>query len=112
MMEVPECMKTVRKAHVSVSHITSAWVTLRHILTEKVCRKSGTRLLAFGTLAGGLLTDRWLGKPEPTEEQRRAAWSLMKYHRFVVCFGGLVSRRAIVCLQCKLPAKFIASALD
>ena len=29
------------------------------------CRANGIRLLAYGTLAGGLLSSRWLGAPEP-----------------------------------------------
>ena len=30
-----------------------------------LCLKHGIKLLAYGTVAGGLLTERWLGKPEP-----------------------------------------------
>ena len=30
-----------------------------------LCREHGIKLLAFGTVAGGFLTERWLGKPEP-----------------------------------------------
>ena len=29
------------------------------------CLEHGVRLLAYGTLAGGFLTERWLGRPEP-----------------------------------------------
>src|SRR5262249_54713858 len=29
------------------------------------CLANGVKLLAYGTLAGGLLTDRWLDKPAP-----------------------------------------------
>ncbi|KAI0632594.1 Aldo/keto reductase [Trametes polyzona] len=30
-----------------------------------VCERHGIKVLAYGTLCGGLLTDRWLGEPEP-----------------------------------------------
>lgn len=52
-----------------------------------VCLASGVRLFAFGTLAGGFLSDTWLGKPEPqlTED---LTWSQMKYKRFIDTAGG------------------------
>jgi enamine deaminase RidA (YjgF/YER057c/UK114 family) len=45
------------------------------------------QLLAYGTLAGGWLTDRWLGAPEPDWE-RLPTWSQMKYGRFLRVAGG------------------------
>ena len=42
------------------------------------CVEHGVQLLAYGTLAGGWLTERWLGAPEPDWE-RLPTWSLMKY---------------------------------
>ena len=50
-----------------------------------LCRAHGVALLAFGTLAGGFLSERWAGAPEP---QRLATWSLMKYKRFIDAAGG------------------------
>lgn len=52
---------------------------------SEVCARSGTKLLAYGTLCGGFLSDRWVGKPEPTEI---ADWSKMKYKRFIDVSGG------------------------
>jgi enamine deaminase RidA (YjgF/YER057c/UK114 family) len=52
-----------------------------------VCRARGVRLLAYGTLAGGWLSDRWLGKSEPDWE-RGGTWSQMKYGRFMRTAGG------------------------
>jgi aryl-alcohol dehydrogenase-like predicted oxidoreductase/enamine deaminase RidA (YjgF/YER057c/UK114 family) len=52
-----------------------------------LCRERGVQLLAYGVLAGGLLTERWLGRPAP-EEAELATWSLMKYARFVQASGG------------------------
>jgi enamine deaminase RidA (YjgF/YER057c/UK114 family) len=52
-----------------------------------LCLERGVKLLAYGTLAGGWLTDRWLGQPEP-EWERTGTWSQMKYGRFVRAAGG------------------------
>ena len=49
------------------------------------CLASGIRLLAYGALAGGLLSERWLAGPEPTD---LCDWSRMKYKRFVDAVGG------------------------
>ena len=54
---------------------------------KTVCQEYGVQLLAFGTLAGGFLTDRWLGKIEP-ELDRLSTWSEMKYKRFIDVTGG------------------------
>ena len=43
-----------------------------------LCVRRGVGLLAFGTLAGGFLTERWLGAPEPELAELRT-WSQMKY---------------------------------
>lgn len=47
----------------------------------------GVHLLAYGTVAGGWLTERWLGQPEPDWE-RTGTWSQMKYGRFIRAAGG------------------------
>jgi aryl-alcohol dehydrogenase-like predicted oxidoreductase/enamine deaminase RidA (YjgF/YER057c/UK114 family) len=52
-----------------------------------VCRARGVQLVAYGTLAGGWLSNRWLGEPEPDWE-RGGTWSQMKYGRFVRVAGG------------------------
>jgi len=54
---------------------------------SEVCRARGARLLAYGTLAGGWLSERWLGRPEPDWE-RTGTWSQMKYGRFIRAAGG------------------------
>lgn len=51
------------------------------------CLEHGVQLLAYGTLAGGWLTETWLGAPEP-DWQRLPTWSLMKYGRFLRIAGG------------------------
>jgi aryl-alcohol dehydrogenase-like predicted oxidoreductase/enamine deaminase RidA (YjgF/YER057c/UK114 family) len=52
-----------------------------------VCRAHGVRLLAYGTLGGGFLSERWLGKAEPPAPDI-ADWSKMKYKRFIAATGG------------------------
>ncbi|MCI0436640.1 MAG: aldo/keto reductase [Gemmatimonadetes bacterium] len=51
----------------------------------ELCRSCGIGLLAYGTVAGGLLTERWLGAPRPGSAQ---TWSQMKYLRFIDAAGG------------------------
>ena len=53
----------------------------------KVCKEFGVKILAYGTLAGGFFSEKWLGKPEP-EFEKEANWSQMKYKRFIEAAGG------------------------
>ncbi len=53
----------------------------------KLCAAENVKILAFGTLAGGFLTDRWLDKPEPAMASL-ATWSHMKYKRYIDEAGG------------------------
>ena len=55
-------------------------------MTE-LCDAHGVKLLAYGTVAGGFLTERWLGAPEPDWDRLETA-SLMKYGRFIRVAGG------------------------
>ncbi|MGL4240576.1 MAG: aldo/keto reductase [Beijerinckiaceae bacterium] len=59
------------------------------------CATSGVRLLAYGTLGGGFLTDRWVGKPEPTGADI-PDWSKSKYKRFIDAIGGWSAVQAIL----------------
>jgi len=54
---------------------------------SELCRERGITLLAFGVLAGGFLSERWLGAPEPDPEALET-WSQMKYGRFIREAGG------------------------
>ena len=51
------------------------------------CREQRIHLLAYGTLAGGLLTERYLGQPEPGRADLNTA-SLSKYKQMVDAWGG------------------------
>ena len=59
------------------------------------CLEQGLRLLAYGTLAGGLVSERWLGRPEPAPDAI-ADWSKSKYKRFVDAIGGWPALQAIL----------------
>ena len=52
---------------------------------SEVCAHWGVKLLCYGTLQGGFLSERWLGQPEPAEI---TDWSKMKYKRFIDTAGG------------------------
>lgn len=54
---------------------------------SSTCNKYGVKLLAYGTLAGGFISERWLDKPEPRQEELET-WSQMKYKRFIDEAGG------------------------
>ena len=55
-------------------------------LLAPLCARRGLQLLCYGTLAGGFLTERWLGQPEPAEALSNR--SLVKYKLIVDEFGG------------------------
>jgi aryl-alcohol dehydrogenase-like predicted oxidoreductase/enamine deaminase RidA (YjgF/YER057c/UK114 family) len=52
---------------------------------SNLCRAKGVKLLAYGTLCGGFLSDKWLGRPEPAS---MPDWSRSKYKRFIDAAGG------------------------
>lgn len=52
---------------------------------SRVAAEHGVALLAFGTMAGGFLSARSLGREEPITI---ADWSRMKYKRFIDTAGG------------------------
>ena len=54
---------------------------------KAVCDRYNVKLLAFGTLAGGFLSERWLNKPEPAIDDSYT-WSQMKYKRFIDQVGS------------------------
>lgn len=53
----------------------------------RVCHQYGVKIIAFGVLAGGFLSEKWLGKPEP-DPFSNGTWSQMKYKRFIDQAGG------------------------
>jgi len=60
---------------------------------SELCAETGVRLLGYGTLCGGFLSDRWLGKNEPADI---TDWSKMKYKRFIDAAGGWDGYQAVL----------------
>jgi aryl-alcohol dehydrogenase-like predicted oxidoreductase/enamine deaminase RidA (YjgF/YER057c/UK114 family) len=58
-----------------------------------LCVARGVKLLAYGTLGGGFLSERWLGVPEPAEVND---WSKMKYRRFIDAIGGWAALQSVL----------------
>ncbi|HKX80916.1 MAG TPA: aldo/keto reductase, partial [Nitrososphaera sp.] len=51
------------------------------------CRKNGSKLLAYGTVCGGLMSERYLGKAEPSQRELDTL-SLRKYKLMIDEWGG------------------------
>ena len=51
------------------------------------CQAHGIQLLTYGTLCGGLLTEKYLGQPEPRGRELNTA-SLHKYKQMIDAWGG------------------------
>jgi len=75
---------------------------------REVCEQYDVKILAFGTLAGGFLSDRWLGKPEPKEDDLKT-WSQMKYKRFIDAAGGWANLQLLLSSLSTIAANHNAS---
>ena len=53
----------------------------------RYCQENDIQLLAYGTVCGGLMSEKYLGQPEPGRESLNTA-SLGKYKRMVDAWGG------------------------
>jgi aryl-alcohol dehydrogenase-like predicted oxidoreductase len=80
-------------AEIAAAGVPFATVQVQYSLLDRrpagaftaLCEQLGTKLLCYGALAGGFLTDAWLGKPAPTALSNR---SLIKYRLIIDEFGG------------------------
>ena len=52
----------------------------------ELCSRHGIRLMSYGALAGGFLSERWLGRPAPQPPLSNR--SLVKYRLIIDDFGG------------------------
>jgi aryl-alcohol dehydrogenase-like predicted oxidoreductase/enamine deaminase RidA (YjgF/YER057c/UK114 family) len=64
--------------------------------------RTGVRLLAYGTLCGGFLSEAWLGRPEPAA---MPDWSRSKYKRFIAAAGGWAAFQAILAAGAEIARK-------
>ncbi|MDW4499988.1 aldo/keto reductase [Sulfitobacter sp. D35] len=69
---------------------------------SELCEKTGVRLLAYGTLCGGFLSEKWLGKPRPDAP---ADWSGAKYLRFIDTAGGWDAFQALLAAVAEIARK-------
>jgi aryl-alcohol dehydrogenase-like predicted oxidoreductase/enamine deaminase RidA (YjgF/YER057c/UK114 family) len=69
-----------------------------------LCVERGVHLLAYGTVAGGWLTERWLDQPEPDWE-RTGTWSQMKYGRFMRAAGGWTAFQHVLAAAARVAAR-------
>ena len=75
------------------------------------CQEHGVRLLAYGTLAGGLIGERWLGAAEPGAGAI-ADWSKSKYKRFIDAIGGWDAFQRILGALARVGARHGVSAAN
>lgn len=54
---------------------------------NQLCIDNNVGILAYGTLLGGFLSEKWLRQTEP-EDINKLNWSLRKYLRFIWAAGG------------------------
>lgn len=73
------------------------------------CQQNNIQLLAYGTLAGGLLSEQYLGQSEPNSMVLKTA-SLRKYKNMVDAWGGWSLFQNLLSILKKLPIN-IASVL-
>lgn len=57
-----------------------------HVEMESFCKKNNIKLLTYGTLGGGLISERFLGVSEPTRADLNT-YSLQKYKNMVDAWG-------------------------
>jgi aryl-alcohol dehydrogenase-like predicted oxidoreductase/enamine deaminase RidA (YjgF/YER057c/UK114 family) len=68
------------------------------------CAANGIGLLAYGTVAGGWLSGKWMGQPEPDWE-RMGTWSMMKYGRFLRVAGGWAALQRVLSAAARVAAR-------
>jgi aryl-alcohol dehydrogenase-like predicted oxidoreductase len=71
------------------------------------CREHDIALLCYGTVAGGFLSERWLGKAEPNRAGTPALTnrSLIKYQLIMEDFGGWDLFQQLLAVLARLAAK-------
>jgi aryl-alcohol dehydrogenase-like predicted oxidoreductase len=68
-----------------------------------LCQEHGIALLCYGTVAGGFLSQRWLGRPEP--EGPFANRSLTKYKLIIDDFGGWPLFQELLAVLARIAAR-------
>ncbi len=71
-------------------------------LLAETCERHGVHLLAYGTVCGGFLSEKWLNRPEPKDIPD---WSGMKYRRFIEAAGGWDTYQAVLSAAASIARK-------
>lgn len=93
---------TLRTAEMMAAGVRVASMQVQYSLLDRrpagalssLCAERGMRLLCYGTVAGGFLSSRWLGQPDPTPPL--ANRSLVKYRLIIEEFGGWDAFQALL----------------
>jgi len=75
------------------------------------CQTHNIKLLAYGVVCGGLLTDKYYQKPEPKSHQLNTA-SLVKYKRMIDHWGGWGLFQELLSVLKKIATKYNVSIAD
>ena len=72
------------------------------------CEEQGITLLTYGTVLGGLLSETWIGRPEPGRADLTTA-SLQKYKNMIDAWGGWALFQALLTALKPIANKYDAS---
>lgn len=72
------------------------------------CQQQGIQLLAYGTLAGGFFSEKYLGQPEPSSTALKTA-SLKKYKNMIDAWGGWSLFQELLAILQQIAEKYHAS---
>jgi len=72
-------------------------------MMSELCARHGTKLLCYGTVAGGFFSERWLGVAEPQEPLGNR--SLSKYRLIIDDAGGWAFFQALLRVLARIGAK-------
>src|SRR5436305_8272843 len=73
-----------------------------------LCEEHGITLLTYGTVLGGLLSETWIGRPEPGRADLTTA-SLQKYKNMIDAWGGWALFQALLAALTPIANKHGAS---
>lgn len=76
---------------------------------KEVCQTHDVKILAYGTLCGGFLSQKWLGQEDP---EKISDWSRMKYRRFIKSSGGWDAFQSILAAAEKVAQKHKVSVAN
>ncbi|KAF7885224.1 hypothetical protein EAF00_011042 [Botryotinia globosa] len=69
------------------------------------CRKHNVKLLTYGSLCGGFLADKWVGKPAPNLFDENMTPSHRKYFEMINIWGGWILFQELLNILAKIGSK-------